>query len=186
MYPAELERLAKQVPLQEDELHLQWRMHRKPLLAGIARWAEPGVFVEQGEVFMVHPVVDGQGEAYPLHNLVCLEGAFQEKAQLPDVVRLAWQVSLLNTNLPRIAEQFPSLQRSMYVSRLAHLPVTLMAAEEMDLARCDRPTLELALGRWLVPPRAADMAETVWSWWEVYRDTRPPWPTALKALDRLV
>jgi hypothetical protein len=138
-------------------------------------------------VFVVHPVGGGRSRPFPLHNLLCVEGDYDDQAAPPDVVRLTWQVSLLNTDMPRVADQFPNLHRSLHVSSVAHIPVVLAAAQDMELAKCDRPTLERALALWLSPmPGLVTLAEQLWDWWEVYRDTRPAWPVALKSLDRLV
>lgn len=183
----ELERLTRERPILHDELMMQWKMHGTPLLANIIRWAEPSILVEQADAIVIHPVTEGYGTTYPLHNLLCVEGSYHAAAAPPDVVRLAWQVSLLATDLPRVADQFPSLQRSIQVSSVAHVPVVLMAAQDLELTKFDRPTLEQSLADWLGPSVATpERAEGVWLWWEVYRDTRPPWPTALKTLERLV
>jgi hypothetical protein len=62
----------------------------------------------------------------------------------------------------------------------------LAAAEEVELGRSDRATLILALQTW--QPTAWDerVAETFEEWWQVYCETRPAWPVALAALDRML
>src|SRR5262249_34928835 len=46
----EMERLARERPILHEELAMQWKMHGTPLLAGLARWSELGILVEQADL----------------------------------------------------------------------------------------------------------------------------------------
>jgi hypothetical protein len=67
------------------------------------------------------------------------------------------------------------------------LPITLAAAEEVGLARCDTATLRLVVREWAEGGERSDAwVDTVGEWWEVYRTQRPGLATALRALDHLL
>ena len=106
--------------------------------------------------------------------------------ELPELLRLAWLLSLLNLDLPRYSEGVrPS--RLATVAGLAMLPLTLAAAAEVQLARSDPETIGQALQAWLAPPNEAQAWTGILSqWWETYCTLRPAWATALQALDRLL
>ena len=66
------------------------------------------------------------------------------------------------------------------------LPPVLRAAEHVELAECDRLTIELALTAWHVDtPLGFDAVEILTTWWDTYQATRPKWTVALAALDRM-
>jgi hypothetical protein len=107
-------------------------------------------------------------------------------AELSEVLRLAWLVSMLNLDLPRYSETIPP-SRLTQVANLAMIPIILTAAEAIPLAACDEPTLRSAVQTWLpVTDQAERLTATVSQWWEVYRTMRPAWADALQALDRLL
>jgi hypothetical protein len=67
------------------------------------------------------------------------------------------------------------------------IPVTLTAASNHKLAACDDATIRLAIQKWLPALEKGDeVMVKLCEWWQVYWDSRPPWPTALAALDRLL
>jgi hypothetical protein len=67
------------------------------------------------------------------------------------------------------------------------LPAVFAAAEQVELARLDPRTVALAIETWRIwdARPAAEVAATLLTWWQVYCDSRPPWPIALAALDRM-
>jgi hypothetical protein len=73
------------------------------------------------------------------------------------------------------------------VAALATLPVVLSAAETVEWATCDQPTLELALGCWHVPIESPQQtAEHLFRWWRAYDGGSTTWPVAWRALESLL
>ena len=92
----------------------------------------------------------------------------------------------LNQDIPQYGELVHG-QRLGAVSQLALLPATLIAAEEVGLARYDLPSLRLAVEAWrMSTAHPVDVADTVMAWWETYAAERPAWAVALAALSRMI
>jgi hypothetical protein len=73
------------------------------------------------------------------------------------------------------------------VARLAMLPVTLAAAEYVELAKLSPETVGRAFDAWRISvPTGADGAAAALHWWQTYQETSPPWPVALAALDQML
>jgi hypothetical protein len=70
---------------------------------------------------------------------------------------------------------------------LAMIPAVLTAAAEVELARCEPASMELALAHWRVDEEhPAGTAETLMAWWQTYLETRPSWTLALVALEQML
>jgi hypothetical protein len=185
-----LPELEKTLPVRMVTLRQTWNYHGAGLLAGLQNCTEPGILVEEATAVVVHPALGGGGEAYPPYNAACIEAVAQDPvALLPEVLRLAWLLSLLNLDLPRYSEQVPA-ERLPLLAGLAMLPPILASAETAGLAGCDEPTVALAIESWLRwLPAGADSSHwpgIINEWWSVYCNLRSPWPAALQALDRLL
>ena len=129
-------------------LMLQWEARGPGMLSEIARRTEPGLLVERAEVILVHPVVGGSGTAHLPYNSVRIEAVLADPIhELPEVVRLAWLISALNTDLPKHSDHLPVARHSI-VGSLAMLPAALCAGEHVELTRFDRPTLATAASVW--------------------------------------
>jgi hypothetical protein len=169
-----------------DALRKAWDRAGAPVLGWVARSMEPGLLVEEASVFAVYPALGGGGTAYLPYNAVCIEAADAPVPGLPEVLRLAWLLSQLNMDLPRYSDSV-SPARLETVVGLAMIPMVLTAAEVLEQVACDAATMDLAVSSWMRP----GAEEVAWrsalrEWWDVYRVMRPAWPTALRALERLV
>jgi len=164
----------------------RWDTHGPQLLRGIARWTAADVIAERAQVIVVHPALGGGGSAHLLYNNVLVEAVGADPvAELPEVLRLAWLLSQLNLDLPRFSERIHG-KRLPHVAELAMLPVTLKAAEELDLLQLIPDTVDLALNSWhVVTPPDTDPVDVLWRWWDTYLATRPRWEVAFAALDRM-
>jgi len=157
------------------------------MLREIGRLADAQLLVERAEVLLVEPVMGGGGDSHLLYNSVRIEGVLANPDdRLPETLRLAWLLSILNLDLPMFSERIHR-DRLDDVGPLAMLPVVLTAAETVELARCDAATLALAMTAW----RASDAAnpsavDTVLNWWQTYTASRPSWAVALAALDEML
>ncbi|MFI4875006.1 MAG: hypothetical protein ACIALR_06705 [Blastopirellula sp. JB062] len=101
-------------------------------------------------------------------------------------MRLAWGLAQLNLDLP-IYSEMVAPDRLPTVAGLAMLPPILAAGEHVELTRLDAATLQTACGAWRFPQAPQlDLPTTAEKWWNTYQQSRPPWPVALQALDRMI
>lgn len=187
-FKAQLPRVGTTLTLQPEHLKDQWHRHGPGLLADIAHQTERTILVAEAAVLLVHPVLGGGGTAYLPYNSACVEaGATDPVPGLPEVLRFVWLLSQLNLDLPRYSDPLRGRHRVATVGALAMISVALAAADTHKLASCDDGTIRLAMQKWLPLQEQGDEAAVkLCEWWQVYRDARPPWPTALAALDRLL
>jgi hypothetical protein len=170
-----------------ESLRQRWDYHGAGLLGKIVQWTEPGILVDSATVVLVYPALRGGGTAHLPYNLVHTECLLTDPVpDLPEVVRLAWLMSQLNLDLPRYSEAVAP-GRLPTVAALAMIPITLAAAAQIELARCDGEAIARAVQSWLVPGNQAEAwTDTLSQWWETYSAVRPAWATALQAFDRLL
>jgi hypothetical protein len=215
----DLERAAvRAVPELLDELQLrsgplreQWEARGPGLLTLIGQKTDEQLIPASAQVVLVSPVLGGGGKAHLPYNSASLEAVLiNPHPQLPEVLRLGWMLAQLNHDLPVHSELIH--RRSLpWISQLAMLPPTLLAAEELELARFDPPTMQLAIRAWGIAtaesiaagPAAAraeptpasqspaaladaDLVSIVSAWWETYCASRTAWGVALAALDRML
>jgi hypothetical protein len=101
-------------------------------------------------------------------------------------VRLGWLLSTLHGDLPHYCESLRPEHRQV-LPALAMIPATLEAAADVEIVAESPQQLETTLERWTTLRSARQVyAKTLPQWWKAYRDLRPPWPMALRALEQLV
>jgi len=175
--------LTDELELRTGPIREQWEARGPGLIATLRRLTEPDVAPERAEIVLVRPVTGGGGEAFPPYNSLLLEAVLANStAELPEVVRLGWLWSQLHFDLPKYAELLGHARTSA-VGQLALVPAVLAAAQEVELARLDLPSISLALDTWGV--RGAH-AELLLDWWTTYQETHTPWAVALAGLERLL
>lgn len=179
--------LEEQLSLRVRPMREQWEARGPGMLLRIREITDGQILVDRAEVELVHPAIGGAGAAHLQYNSVRIEAVLTNvTSQLPEACRLAWLLSQLNLDLPGYSELIHG-DRLAHVAELATLPVTLSAAQHVELGKCDFDSLRLACGQWLNDN--ADDSQTpdvVWQWWETYVATRPEWRVALSALDRML
>lgn len=166
-----------------------WETIGPGLILMIGRLTDPQLFVDQAGVTIVDPIVGG-AEPYLDENRVLLEGVLTNPLPtLPETLRLAWTLAQLNNDLPRYSERIPPM-RLPTVSKLAMIPATLSAAEELGIAEASDANLQLAVRNWLDPdPAYPDLdfvLDSLRAWWETFRTSDADWPVALTGLDQLL
>lgn len=169
-----------------EPLRGEWDLRGPGLLAGLGRLTDERLLVPRADAVLVWPVFGGGGRANLSYNSVLIEAVQGDPAAgLPEVVRLAWLVGQLNVDLPIFSERIhPS--RVPLVAAAAALPPVLTAAEELELARCDAPTVRAVLASDPQFAACADPAGIVLEWWGTYLGSRPAWHVALVALERML
>jgi hypothetical protein len=178
-------KLAEELELRSGPLAEQWQARGPGLLKQLARLSEPQALVARAIVLPVFPASGGGGRALPVYNTVAIEAVLANpRAELPEVARLAWLLACLNSDLARYREP---LADPLRVLPLAMIPAVLTAASEVELARCEPASVELALAHWrLDENHPAAAAETLMAWWQTYLETRPSWTLALVALEQML
>ncbi len=168
-------------------LRKQWDARGVGVLRGVARMTDERLFVSRADAIVVYPAFGGGGAAHLPYNSIRIEAVGADPhADLPEVVRLIWMTSQLNVDLPMFSETIHRSRRPR-LAALSMLPATLAAAENVELARLDLKTVQLALSAWDIENHSqADLAETVLHWWETYAASRPAWNVALGALDQML
>lgn len=175
--------LLHELELRSLPLREQWEARGGGLLAAVRHFSESQAVVEEADVLLVAPFCGGAGAAHPAYNAVRIEAVLANPhAALPEVVRLGCLWSQLNFDLPRYHDALPPEQLAA-TGRLALVPVVLAAASEVELARCDRASVAMALEAWQLP--AIDV-DTLWSWWETYHTAPSSWPAAIAALAHML
>jgi hypothetical protein len=179
--------LAEELALRERPLREQWEARGPGLLHQVATLTEPELMPEQADVLLVHPAFGGAGMAHLPFNSVRIEAVLANPhAELPEIVRLAWLLSQLQLDLPLLSENIHA-DRLPHVARLAMLPVTLKAAETVELVRYSPQLIGQALAAWHVSvPPGVDAVTMLGDWWETYDQGRPAFRVALEALDNMV
>jgi hypothetical protein len=179
--------MIEDLPALAQPLEDRWRAEGPMLFNRIAQLTDPRLIVSEAGVVLVHPVSAGGGSAHLNYNTVRIEPVGEQPTtDLPEVLRLVWMLAQLNVDLPMFSENILADRRPT-VAELALLPPVLEAAETAELATCNLATIREALGAWCSdPPQQADMPETLFDWWQTYREALPPWHVALSALDQMI
>jgi hypothetical protein len=181
-----LPNLVEELDLRERPLREQWEARGPGLLNQIGLMTEPELVPEACLVLPVYPATGGGGEAHLVANSVRIEAVLANPvAELPEIVRLAWLIAQLETNLPAYSDAIHA-SRLPHIAQYAMLPAALAAAEYVELLRASPETMQLAVRAWgLAVPSDVDAAALIGDWWQTYQATRPPWRVALAALDQL-
>lgn len=169
-------------------LREQWSMAGLPLMERVAIRTDARLIVPRAVVAVVWPITrGGDGGAHLPFNSVHIEAvADSPAAPLPEIVRLGWLLAQLNLDIPIFCDAV-NLRRLPLVARLAILPPTLEAAQQLDLIEPGSIEIPQALSAWGVLPAAApEVADVVADWWATYQESRPRWEVALTALDRMM
>lgn len=174
-----------ELELRGGPLREQWEARGPGLLALVSQRTAAELLVESADIFLTSPVLGGDGEAHLSYNSVRIEAVLANPhAELPEGVRLAWLLAVLNQDLPRYSENLSPRTRD-WVVRLAMLPPVLEAAAEVEWAANTPDVLATALRVWHLSD-GRPLAETLSTWWQTYAESRPGWSVALRALERLL
>lgn len=106
--------------------------------------------IAAADVLCVQPVLGGGGDAFPSQRVVTIEAVLaNEHFQLPEVVRLGWLLAQLSCRHDESDIRKPEL---------VLVTAVLKAAEVVELARCDPPTIRLALDAWHLSDDTAEQS----------------------------
>ncbi len=180
-------KLLEQLELRGRPIQEQWLGYGRGLTAHLRRLTEPNWLLEDVEGILLQPTVGGAGIAHSQVNRFSIEAVLTNPLpELPEVVRVAWLVAQLQSDLPMYADELGP-DRAQPIAALASLMAVLAAAEVLELSRCDEAMIQLAVEHWQIAiPAMEDITTILIPWWETHLQTRPPWSIALKALDKML
>ena len=179
--------LTEELELRMGPLREQWEARGPGMLHAIRLRTDESLIAEEAQVLIVQPALGGGGQAHHSANAVRIEAVLANPhADLPEVVRLAWLVAQLQLDLPAYSDRIHA-DRLPHVAAFAMLMPALEAAQEVELVHASPALLQRAIAAWhLSVPADLDAPQVVLQWWETYRDSRPPFPVALTALDQML
>jgi hypothetical protein len=178
--------LEQDLTLRSGPLREAWEARGPGLLGGIGTETDPRLIARKADCLLVLPVAGGGGQPHWMYNSVKFEAMLANPQQeLPEVVRLAWLLAQLNSELPMFAEAIPSNHLATLAATSLLLP-TLSAAASVELVRFEEDLLAFAIEKWHITSPAADLAAALTQWWNAYVQTRPPWDVAILELDKLL
>lgn len=178
--------LLGELELRTRPLREQWEARGPGLLHVVRLRTEEALVQGEARVIVVQPALGGGGQAHHSSNAVRIEGVLANPhADLPEVVRLAWLLAQLHLDLPAYSDRIHT-DRLPHIAAFAMLAPVLEAAQELELVQYSPALLERAIAAWgLTVPADVNGTAVVLQWWETYRDSRPPFPVALTALDQM-
>ncbi|HUE70136.1 MAG TPA: hypothetical protein VMP01_04535 [Pirellulaceae bacterium] len=179
--------LIGELDLRMRPLREQWEARGPGMLHGIGLRTDESLIAQEAQVLIVQPALGGGGQAHHSANAVRIEAVLANPhAELPEVVRLAWLLAQLQLDLPAYSDRIHA-ERLPHVAAFAMLMPVLEAAQEVELVHASPALLKRAIAAWhLSVPADLDAPQVVLQWWETYRDSRPPFPVALTALDQML
>jgi len=151
---------SEELLLRAGPLRELWDARGPGLWRSIGRFARQSLAAPLANVILVRPALGGGGVAFPVAKAVSFEAMLANpQRELPEIVRLAWL--LAQVEMSRDAA-------------LALVPPVLAAAEDVELARCDTPTMALALRAWHVTSdgeQSSALAQKLAAWWRDFQNS---------------
>lgn len=179
--------LMQELSLRARPLREQWEARGPGLLNLLFQSTDPRLQVDAADVILVLPVLGGGGEAQLQNNSVRIEAVLANPHdKLPEVLRLGWMLAQLHLDLPHYAQEI-AVDRLPLLAALAMIPVTLSAAEQVELVHFDDHLVRLAIEAWHVPlPENGETVDALMRWWDAYDLARPPFDVAFRTLDEML
>lgn len=179
--------LVEELAVRGRPLREQWEARGPGLLRAVAMLGGEQLLAPAAEIVLVSPAVGGHGRAELHSNRVTFEAVLTNPhPELPEILRLGWLLSQLNLDVPVLSEPLPT-DRVTSLASWATLPIVLAAAEQVELASLDEPTLAAAISAWYLPQTQCDnVVEKLLEWWQAFSTSQTRWPVALAALEQML
>ncbi len=170
--------IEQELALRGAPLAEQWEARGLGLMARLGKLTKQS-WGPSAEVWLVHPVLGGDGAPYPWRQALHFEAMLANPhARVPEVLRLGWLLAQLPQ--PQLDRGGTPANRSADLLRLGLLPAIVAAGEYVELCRFDTSTIETALAAWRLP--AVDPAALA-QWWQSSQAEQRPWSSALDELE---
>jgi hypothetical protein len=185
---------SQQLSLRARPIREQWDGYGAGLLRRIAKKTHESFIPKTVTCVLLSPYRGGDGNCDPTTATLWMEAVLTNPvATVPEVLRLVWLITRIGIGarvLPieggGAAGENP--MRAATVLALASLPVVLDAACYLEMTQSPTVTAALidsAIQAWFGPMEST-VVETVEKWWSQSEQLNPPFPVALKALDRML
>lgn len=174
--------------LESSPLRDRWQRDARDYIQALIELTDESIVPEKAFIYLIPTLTGDIAKTHPVEDIIEVE-VEQSIAltELPDVIRLGWLVAQLNMNTLSPELDLPEDKLDL-LKKLALVPVALSASEAAGWAVCQERTIEQAAQTWLGKRKelTKPAIEALDAWWEVYRERRPPWKSALTALHRML
>ena len=148
----------------ERPLREQWEARGPGLMDHL--WAATGGRADAvaATVHLVQPVSGGDGMAHPDYGSIHIEALLTNAPnQPPEAIRIGWLLAQLWCRSDTPA--WTTAVEMRLDPALTLVPVVIWAAEQVELARFDAPTVEQALVAWRLGDKPRATASRLVEWW---------------------
>lgn len=192
-YQERFPKSSQQLSLRARPIREQWDGYGAGLLRRIAKKTHESFIPKSAVCVLLSPYRGGDGDCDRATSTLWIEAVLTNPVPaVPEVLRLAWLLTRIGIGtmvLPTTAaDENEDHQRASMVVALAGLPVVLDAACYLEVTSSPTVTTDLidsAMQAWLGPMEPA-VVEILDKWWSQSEQLKPPFPVALKALDRML
>lgn len=192
-YQERFPKSTQQLSLRARPIREQWDGYGAGLLRRIAKKTHESFIPKTAVCVLLSPYRGGDGDCDPATSTLWIEAVLTNSVpSVPEVLRLTWLLTRIGMGamvLPTQAtEENEDPERASMVVALAGLPVVLDAACYLEMTPSPTVTGDLinsAMQTWFGPMEPA-MVEILDKWWSQSEELKPPFPVALKALDRML
>lgn len=185
---------SQQLSLRARPIREQWDGYGAGLLRRVAKKTHESFIPKNVVCVLLSPYRGGAGDCDPASSTLWMEAVLTNPvASVPEVLRLVWLVTRIGIGsrvLPIEAGVITGedSNRATMVLALSALPVVLDAACYLEMTQSPTVTAALidsAVQAWFGPMEST-VVEIVEKWWSQSEQINPPFPVALKALDRML
>lgn len=189
-------KLPQQLVLRGGPLRDAWLGFGPGLLRLIGKQTHESFIPKSTTAILLSPYAGGGGSCSPASQTLWIEAVLTNPfPELPEILRLAWLVSriglargLSSESAIACEDRTSPSNRGVDIGELALVPIVLQAGAELDLLPIpadDPKTIERAAGVWCgrMDPLVLEILS---DWWRQNQRLRPPFPIAMKALDRML
>jgi hypothetical protein len=192
-YQERFPKSTQQLSLRARPIREQWDGYGAGLLRRIAKKTHESFIPKSAVCVLLSPYRGGDGDCDPATSTLWIEAVLTNPVpSVPEVLRVTWLLTRIGMGamvLPaQAAEENEDRARAAMVVALAGLPVVLDAACYLELIPSPGITAGLidnAMQTWFGPMEPA-VVEILDKWWSQSEELKPPFPIALKALDRML
>jgi hypothetical protein len=192
-YQERFPKSTQQLSLRARPIREQWDGYGAGLLRRIAKKTHESFIPKSAVCVLLSPYRGGDGDCDPKTSTLWIEAVLTNPVpSVPEVLRLTWlltRIGMAAMVLPtQAAEDNENRARASMVVALAGLPVVLDAACYLELTQSPGVTaglIDSAMQTWFGPMEPA-VVEILDKWWSQSEELKPPFPVALKALDRML
>jgi hypothetical protein len=192
-YQERFPKSTQQLSLRARPIREQWDGYGAGLLRRIAKKTHESFIPKSAVCVLLSPYRGGDGDCDSTSSTLWIEAVLTNPVpSVPEVLRLTWLLTRIGMSamvLPtEVVGENEDRERASMVVALAGLPVVLDAACYLEMTQSPAVTaglIDSAMQAWFGPMEPA-VVEILDKWWSQSEELQPPFPVALKALDRML